>query len=85
MTDTDSHSITELVIEKLWELLDYNNFHKMAINMLNEMNQFVPETVSKSIQKTLVAKNYIKKEKAFQRFSTFWRITTNSEEYREKS
>lgn len=84
-SDTDCTSITELVIDKLWELLDYSNFHKMAINMLNEMNQFVPETLAKSIQKTLEAKNYTKKEKAFQRFSTFWRLTTDSEEYRLKS
>lgn len=45
----------------------------------------MPETLAKSIQKTLEAKNYTKKEKAFQRFSTFWRLTTDSEEYRLKS
>lgn len=70
-------SITELVIEKLWELLDFHSFHKMAINMLNEMNIFVPKIVEKSITSTLEAKQYDKKEKAFQRFCTFWKLTSS--------
>lgn len=77
--------ITEIVIEKLWELLDFHSFHKMAITMLNEMNLFVPAIVSKSITRTLDAHQYEKKEKAFQRFSTFWKLTSEDPTMSEKS
>ena len=58
--------------------MDYHSFHEMAIRMLTELSDFVPDRVCESIVKTLSANTLTEKERAFQRFSTFWKLTTDS-------
>lgn len=73
-------SIPELVIEKLWQLMDFQPFHDPAIKMLKEINTLVPELIIKNISGIIASSNYEEKEKAFQRFSMFWKITMSNSE-----
>lgn len=73
-------SIPELIIEKLWELMDFQPFHDAAISMLREIDILVPELIARNILGTIASHNYDDKEKAFQRFSMFWKITMNNSE-----
>lgn len=71
-------TIPELVIEKLWQLMDYQPFHDVAISMLKEINTLVPELIIKNIAGIISSHNYEEKEKAFQRFSMFWKLTMSN-------
>jgi hypothetical protein len=78
-------SIPELVIEKLWQLMDYQPFHDSAIVMLKEINLLVPDLIIKNIAGIISSHNYEEKEKAFQRFSMFWKLTMSNLETKSDS
>lgn len=73
---SNTGEILILVIDKLWHLLDHHEFEEMALKMLLDIMEFTPYQVCNSIIATLSDKNMGQKEKAFQRFSTFWKLTT---------
>ena len=73
---SNTGEILILVIDKLWHLLDHHEFEEMALKMLLDIMEFTPYQVCNSIIATLSHKNLGQKEKAFQRFSTFWKLTT---------
>ena len=67
-----TESVPEIVIEKLWQLMDYQPFHDSvgasltkAIKMLREINILVPELIAGSINKIVHSTHYDEKEKSF--------------------
>jgi hypothetical protein len=50
-----------------------------AIKMIREINVLVPELNAQYITKSINSNSYEEKEKSYQRFSVFWKMTLNSQ------
>lgn len=61
--------------------MDFQPFHDAAISMLREIGIIVPELIARNILSTIASHNYDEKEKAFQRFSMFWKLTMSNTQY----
>lgn len=80
MRKSTNDSIPEIVIEKLWELMDFQPFHDSAIKMLNEIHRLAPDLITNYLAHIIQSSSYEEKEKSFKRFSAFWKLTTNRED-----
>lgn len=77
MRKSSNDSIPEIVIEKLWELMDFQPFHDSAIKMLMEIHRLAPDLITNYLAHIIQSSSYEEKEKSFKRFSAFWKLTTN--------